>query len=122
MPLTIQTAVLKYKTSGGTYNEVDCLKGDSMQINTVTGSTPVISAASNALYICGECSSLSFTPAESGISEVIFESGSTPTVLTVPGTVMLPDWFDATSLEADTIYDISVVNGVYGGVMTWAST
>lgn len=119
MPLTIQTAVLKYKTSGGTYNEVDCLKGDSMQINTVTGSTPVISAASNTLYICGECSTLSFTPAASGISGVIFESGSTPTVLTVPNTVIWPGWFDPTSLETDTIYELSVVDGIYGVVCAW---
>ena len=96
--------------------------GGGSKTETVSGSTPTITAAANTLYICGEVSTLSFTPAASGISEVIFESGSTPTVLTVPGTVMLPDWFDATSLEADTIYDISVVNGVYGGVMTWAST
>ena len=93
--------------------------GGGSKTETVSGSTPTITAAANTLYICGEVSTLSFTPAASGISEVIFESGSTPTVLTVPNTVVWPDWFDPTSLEADTIYELSVADGVYGVVCTW---
>ena len=93
--------------------------GGGSKTETVSGSTPTIAANANTLYICGEVSTLSFTPAASGISEVIFESGSTPTVLTVPGTVVWPSWFDPTSLEADTIYELSVADGVYGVVCTW---
>ena len=64
--------------------------------------------------------SLSFTPCVSGICDVRFTSGSTVTVLTLPNTVKMPDWFDATSLETNTIYEINILDGVYGAVMTWA--
>lgn len=87
---------------------------------TVSGSTPTVTAEANTLYICGEVSTLSFTPCGTGTCEIIFESGATPTVLTVPNTVQFPEWFDATSLQANTTYDISVSNGVYGAVMAWS--
>ena len=35
-----------------------------------------------------------------------FTSGSTVTVLTLPSTVKFPNWFDPTSLEANTVYEI----------------
>lgn len=74
------------------------------------------------MYICGEVSTLSFTPAATGISDIIFESGSTATVLTVPNTVKFPDWFNATALEPNMVYEISIMNGTYGAVMAWATT
>ena len=87
---------------------------------SVSGSTPSITAKSGVRYVCGECATLSFTPSASGDCEVIFESGSTATVLTLPNTVKMPDWFDATSLEANRTYDIIITNGVYGVVTSWA--
>jgi len=87
---------------------------------TISGTTPTIIAQSNARYICSEISTLDFTPCASGICEVIFTSGSTAAVLTVPNTVKFPEWFDATSLDVNTIYDISIVDGIYAAVMTWA--
>ena len=109
------------KTNPSTVN-IKGPQGDSgLSVDeTVTGGTPSITAVSNHRYLCGTCSTLSFTPSNSGICEVIFTSGSTATVLTVPGTLLLPSWFDKTSLDANTIYDISVVDGIYGAVMTWA--
>lgn len=86
----------------------------------VSGTTPSITAVENTRYVCGEVSTLSFTPPASGISIVRFTSGTTATVLTLPNTVKFPEWFDATSLEADTIYEICVTDGVYGAVMSWA--
>ena len=90
-------------------------------IESVSGSTPSITALPNVRYNCGEVSTLSITPSASGSCEVIFTSGSTATLLTVPNTVKFPAWFDATSLEANTIYDIVITDGVYGAVMSWAS-
>ena len=86
---------------------------------TLTGTTQTITAAQNTTYICDELSSLSFTPCASGLCEVIFESGSTPTTLTVPNTVTFPDWFDPSSLLANSIYEISIRNGTLGVVAVW---
>lgn len=85
----------------------------------VSGTTPTITAVENTRYICGEVTSLSFTPPASGIAIVRFTSGTSVTVLTMPSTVKFPEWFDPTSLETDTIYEICVTDGVYGAVMTW---
>lgn len=86
----------------------------------VTGTTPTITAVENTRYVCGEVTSLTFTPAASGICIVRFTSGSTITVLTLPSTVKFPEWFDPTSLETNTIYEICVTDGIYGAVMSWA--
>ena len=86
---------------------------------SVSGTTPAITAVENTRYVCGEVSTLSFTPPVSGISIVRFTSGTTAAVLTLPSTVKFPEWFDATSLEADTIYEICVTDGIYGAVMAW---
>lgn len=89
--------------------------GESATI-TVSGTDPVIQATRNARYMCGEVTSLDFTPCASGICEVIFTSGTTATVLNLPNTVILPDWFE---VEANHTYEISIVDGVYGAVMVW---
>lgn len=86
----------------------------------VSGQTPVIVAEENTRYICGEVTSLDFTPCASGICDIRFTAASISTVLTLPSTLKLPDWFDPTSLEANTTYEINVVDGVYGAVMSWA--
>ena len=86
---------------------------------TVTGTTPSIIAAANHRYVCGQVSTLSFTPSATGICDVMFESGSTATVLTVPSTVKWPDWFDSNSLEANATYELNVLNGTLGAVMLW---
>ena len=86
----------------------------------ITGTTPTIAAVENTRYVCDEITTLSFTPSASGICIVRFTSGSTPTVVTIPNTVKFPEWFDITALEADTIYEICVTDGIYGAVMSWA--
>ena len=85
---------------------------------SVTGSTPSITALPGIRYICGECATLDITLPASGCFDVVFESGSTPTVLTATG-VTWPSWFDTSALEANTTYEISIADG-FGAVMTWA--
>ena len=79
---------------------------------SVTGTTPTITALSGIQYVCGEVSTLDITLPTSGIVDVVFESGSTPTVLTVtPQTGMTVEWangFDSTALEADTLYELNI--------------
>ena len=90
---------------------------------TISGSTPSITAKAGVRYICDECSTLDITVPSSGIIDVVFQSGSTPTVLTVtPPTWMTMKWangFDPTSLEANTVYEINIMDGCYGVVGTW---
>ena len=98
--------------------------GDPVQTETVTGSTPSITAQPGVRYICGEVSTLAITVPATGIIDVVFESGSTPTVLTVtpPSGVTAVKWangFDPTALEADTVYEINIMDGEYGVVGAW---
>ena len=84
-----------------------------------TNATTYIYPIAGHRYVCGEVSSLSITPATLGCVDVIFESGSTPTVLTVPNDVKWANGFDPTSLEANTTYEINILDGVYGVVVSW---
>lgn len=86
---------------------------------SVSGTTPTIVAKAGIRYVCGEVSTLDFTPSATGICDVVFASGSTPAVLTVPNTVKWPAWFDPTSLEANTTYELNVMNGTLGAVGVW---
>ena len=122
MPITIYPTTLKYKNSQGTFQSATALKGDSgsMNVQQISGTTPSIIAEENGRYVCGTVSTISITPCAQGICDIQFTSGSTATVLTVPNTVIFPEWFDPEALEADKVYEISVVDGVYAAVGIWA--
>lgn len=99
-------------------NMLDVTSGESTTV-AVTGTAPVIQAVANARYVCGEVASIDFTPCASGICDVIFTSGTTAAVLTLPQTVKMPEWFDPTTLDTNTVYEISIVDATYGAVMVW---
>ena len=83
----------------------------------VSGTTPTITAQADYRYVCGEVATLDFTPSATGICDVVFTSGSTPTVVTLPSTVKFPD--GSFTAEADTTYEINILDGIYGAVMAW---
>ena len=83
----------------------------------VSGATPVIEAAEGHRYVCGEVTSINFTPSTYGLCELMFTSGSTVAVLTLPNTVKMPEWFE---VETERVYDIIITDGVYGAVTSWA--
>ena len=83
----------------------------------VSGTTPTITAQADTRYVCGEVATLDFTPSQTGICDVVFTSGSTPTVVTLPSTVKFTD--GAFTAEADTTYEINILDGIYGAVMAW---
>lgn len=89
---------------------------------SVSGTTPTINALPGLRYICGEVSTLTVNLPASGCVDVQFESGSTPTVLTVnPASGQTVKWangFDPTSLDADTTYEINVADGL-GVAASW---
>lgn len=103
----------------GTYTEEaksaisDMLNG----VVQVTGTTPTITALSGVRYVCGEVATLDITPCASGICDIVFTSGSTATVLTLPNTVKFPD--GAFTPEANMTYELNIMDGVYGAVMAW---
>ena len=125
MPVTIYPTTLKYKNANGTFQSATAIKGDSGAAVTVQveGSTPTIVCEDNHRYVCGEVLSLNISPCEKGICDVVFTSGSTPTVLTVTPptglTMQWANWFNPDALEADTMYEINVMNGKYGVVGIW---
>lgn len=84
----------------------------------VSGIDPTIVAKNGIRYVCGEVLSLNFTPSANGICDVMFTSGSTPTVLTLPNTVKMPEWF---IIEANTTYEINIADGIYGAVISWTA-
>lgn len=100
----------------------DVTLGDTGITIPVSGATPTISAIPGARYVCSATyvSSLGFTPSASGICSVRFVSGTTPTVLLAPNTVIWPDWFDHEHLEASRTYEISIADGKFGVVTSWA--
>jgi hypothetical protein len=95
----------------------DIARNYSVNVVTVSGTTPNITASANTRYVCGEVATLDFTPSATGICDVVFTSGSTPTVVTLPSTVKFPD--GSFTAEADTTYEINILDGVYGAVMAW---
>ena len=91
----------------------------SVIIENISGTVPEITGIANHRYMCGEVTTISITPPASGIIDVVFTSGTTAAVLTLPSTVKMPEWFDATELETERIYEINITDGVYGAVMSW---
>ena len=89
---------------------------------TVSGTTPTINAQAGARYVCGKVATISIAPPASGCIDVVFQSGSTPTVLTItPPTGVTVKWangFDPTSLEANATYEINIMNGL-GVAVSW---
>ena len=105
-------------SSDGLMSSADKSKLDTVgSVITVSGTSPAITALSGVRYVCGEVATLDFTPCASGICDVVFTSGSTPTVVTLPNTVKFPD--GAFTAEANKTYEINVLDGVYGVVMAW---
>jgi hypothetical protein len=91
---------------------------------TVSGTTPSITGADGYRYICGEVSTLNITAPASGCIDVVFTSGSTATVLTVTtaktgATLKWANGFDPDSLDADTVYEINILDGEFGVVGAW---
>lgn len=85
---------------------------------TVSGSTPTITPADNTIYKCGELTSLTVSnPPATGSYTIIFTSGATATVTTIPASVVFPTSDGSFAAEANTIYEINVLDGraVYTG-------
>ena len=101
--------------------DIQSLESSAVKVETVSGTSPSIYAEENTIYLCGEIYSLTLVPPQSGMIDVRFTSGSSATVLNVTGGVLWPDSFDPYSLSPNTVYEINIMDGIYGAVMSWAS-
>ena len=78
-------------------------------IENVPESAASITPVENHIYKCGTLTSLTIdSPPASGAWSIRFTSGSTATVLTMPSSVKMPDGFE---VEANTVYEINVLDG-----------
>lgn len=86
-------------------------------VTDIDSTSITLAAKVNTEYHYGELASLTISsfPA-SGEFSIVFTSGSTETVLTVPQTLIMPDGF---AVEASTRYEINVKNG-YAVVGSWS--
>lgn len=103
----------------GVEPEVVATKVELPIVEEISGTDVAITGEPNIRYKCGEVNTISIVPPSSGSIDVIFTSGSSVAILTLPNTVKMPPWFDASTLETNTIYEILITDGVYGSVMTW---
>lgn len=90
----------------------------------ISGTTPSITGMAGVRYVCGEVSTLDVIAPATGCIDVIFTSGSTPTALTVTSakantTIKWANGFDPSSLDADTVYEINVLDGELGVAGAW---
>ena len=92
-------------------------ENDRVVIMPVDGMNPKINATANTVYLCGELLSLEFNPCADGVCDIVFSSGTTPTLLTLPDSVRMPNGFAV--LENRT-YEINIMNGIYGVATSWA--
>lgn len=77
-------------------------------VDTVSGATPTITPVAHHTYKCGTLTSLTITsPPATGAYSIVFTSGSTATVTTIPATILGLENFSA---EANTLYEINVLD------------
>ena len=102
----------------GVGNSVNVKLLDGTIQQTVSGTTPTITPAANTVYNCGELTALTISalPASGEMFTVLFVSGSTPTVVSFPQSVILPDGFE---FDTDTIYEMSFRRKTVRGVDLW---
>lgn len=91
-------------------------KANKETIVQVSGTTVDITPEDNYDYQCETLVSLTVTnPPASGSYSIVFTSGSTPTVTTIPASIIFQEAFAA---KANTRYEINVLDG-YAVVGSW---
>ena len=86
-------------------------------VEYISDSSVTIVGEPNTRYVCGEVTSIDITPPSVGTIDVVFTSGSTIAILTLPSTVKMPEWWGG--VEAGYTYELVITDGVYAGVMAW---
>lgn len=100
-------------TSGGVYT---ALAGKEDVTTYPSESSTTYTLVENEVPDFGEVATLTITCPLTGLYGFTFESGSTATTLTMTGITMPDDW----TVEANTRYEISILNG-YGLAQGWST-
>lgn len=79
-------------------------------VDSSSTSVTLAKAEDNTLYIYTQpLTSLTVTTVEDGITDIIFKSGSTPTVVTLPSGVKKPAGF---TIDANKTYELNIMNNL----------
>lgn len=89
---------------------------EAWTVETKTSADTSVTLQTGKFYEFPEMATLAVTVTATGMYAFRFESGTTPTTLTVTGAIM-PDSF---SVEASKVYEINVYQG-YAAVQSWAA-
>lgn len=86
----------------------------------ITGTEVTINGIMNKRYHCGTLTSLTINPPLVGIIDIIFTTGSTPTILNANG-IIWPDvsYGETPTLEPNRIYELNIMDGKYGVMTSW---
>lgn len=109
------TTTIRYKQNVLTdiRDDIDDLKVNVVRLD---GDDITINGVANTRYICGKVTSLTIYPPATGIIDVLFSVGSTNAVVTLPSAVKMPASYQ---ISLDTTYEINIMDGIYGAVMSW---
>lgn len=89
-----------------------------MHEETVTGSVLSLDGEANVRHMCEDAiENLVFMPCESGECEIIFFTGDEEPVVAITGPTIFPVGF--TSFEANKIYRVKILNGIYVTIDIW---
>lgn len=112
--ITVQNSKYWHDQAEVVYNNTRTLLLNTIVVTKDAVTTEAVLTPDNGVrYIYGELQSLTINsvPAE-GTVDVLFDSGSTATVLVLPQTgVLLPEWFDPTDLQINTRYELNFADG-----------
>lgn len=112
--ITVQNSKYWHDEAEVVYDNTRALLLNTIVVYENTTATEVTLTPDNgARYIYGELLSLTINSVpDNGMVDIIFESGTTPTVLVLPQSgVTLPEWFDPTDLQASTRYELNFADG-----------
>lgn len=112
--VTVQNSKYWHDQAEVVYNNTRTLLLNTIVVHTDSATTEAVLTPDNGVrYIYGELQSLTINsvPAE-GTVDILFDSGSTATVLVLPQTgILLPEWFDPTDLQTNTRYELNFADG-----------
>lgn len=122
--INIQNSKYWHDQAEVVYNNTQALLLNAIVVQEDSVTTEaVLTPDAGVRYIYGELLSLTLNSIpNNGMVDVMFDSGSTATVLVLPQTgITVPEWFDPTDLQTNTRYELNFFDGNLV-VSTWALT
>lgn len=112
--ITVQNSKYWHDQTEVVYNNTRALLLNTITVHTDDTTTEaILTPDAGVRYIYGELLSLTIASVpEDATVDILFDSGSTATVLVLPQTgVTLPEWFDPTDLQTNTRYELNFADG-----------